>query len=156
MLLTEYGRDPYVGLRKSGSRTTGHWPRTQSEQGVLVREIVDAAFAFPAVAFTAPLIVAVGFWLLVLLGWKPEGFTNVDNTEVVGAGVVPVMAVASLTTGLVWVCSLVGSVLVRRVEVPGSLYAVLTVAVPIVSLTLGYLMAGVVLWARRPDIQPEP
>jgi hypothetical protein len=46
-------------------------------------EFVDAAVGFPTVLCTSPLLVVIGFWLLVLLGAaESDGFdTDVDTDE---------------------------------------------------------------------------
>lgn len=88
-----------------------------------MREFVEAALAFPAVIFTFPLIVVVGYWLFAAVtGLVTELFDGPDAEPgsaggltglltALGLGGVPVTVVGSVVIAVAWFVSLTGAVL---------------------------------------------
>ena len=90
-------------------------------------DFAEAALQFPAVLFTFPLIVIIGYWLFAAVtglaaevfdggaegtddgGWSDGGFTGFLSA--LGLGGVPVTVVFSLVIAVAWFVSLVGVVL---------------------------------------------
>ncbi|MBT2394828.1 YqiJ family protein [Streptomyces sp. ISL-100] len=76
---------------------------------------LHATATFPAVLFSASLLVVVGFWLLVLLGAAdPDSFDGDVDTDALSLGGVPVSVSASLLIALSWFFSVTGSLLLAR------------------------------------------
>lgn len=83
---------------------------------------LQAVSTFPAVLFTAGLVVVIGFWLLVLLGAADaDGFDADVDSDAVSLGGVPVSVSASLLIVLSWFFSVTGSVLLARTGWPSGL-----------------------------------
>ncbi|WP_328934984.1 MULTISPECIES: hypothetical protein [unclassified Streptomyces] len=115
-----------------------------------MQEFTDAMTSFPAVTFTAALVVIIGYWLLVLLGASERGSLDGEvNPDAPGPRGLPVVAAASLVITLAWILSVAGAVLLRRSEIEGLLYAVLAVAGLIVSLALAYTVIRLLMRASR-------
>ncbi|MEU0275907.1 hypothetical protein [Streptomyces sp. NPDC006307] len=78
-------------------------------------EFLHALATFPAVLFTAALVVVVGFWLLVLLGAADhDGFDADVDADALNLGGVPVSVSASLLISFAWFFTVTGSVLLAR------------------------------------------
>ncbi|MFI6106307.1 hypothetical protein [Streptomyces sp. NPDC051310] len=78
-------------------------------------EFLHAVATFPAVLFTAALVVVMGFWLLVLLGVANHDSFDADvDTNALSLGGVPVSVSASSLVILCWFFSVSGSVLLAR------------------------------------------
>ncbi|WP_093804112.1 DUF1449 family protein [Streptomyces sp. Wb2n-11] len=78
-------------------------------------EFLHATATFPAVLFSAALVVVVGFWLLVLLGAADHDSFDADvDTDALSLGGVPVSVSASLLIALSWFSSVTGSILLAR------------------------------------------
>lgn len=84
-------------------------------------EIIGAAAQFPTVIFTSALVVALGFWILVLLGRAGVRDFDADAPALArmfkGA---PVAVVVSVVTVSGWLVSLAGMVVMDRIGVTGS------------------------------------
>lgn len=103
-------------------------------------EFLDAAPGCPAVLFGAALLVAIAFWLLVLVGatehdaLHPHGVTYGGTahtgTDAAGGGAVPVTVPVSLSVLIARFISLTGSVLVSRAEPAGGARTPLDSSVP--------------------------
>ncbi|MGV9778901.1 hypothetical protein, partial [Streptosporangium sp. NPDC003464] len=97
---------------------------------------VDAALAFPTVLFTFPLVVIIGYWLLVVFGGA--GSDGDGGTESAGSGGllgglglggVPAVVTVSLLAVIGWSVSLAGGVLFSGVPaLTGVLVAALVCA----------------------------
>jgi hypothetical protein len=75
--------------------------------GLGMRTFLEAATGFPAFLFTVPLLVAVGFWLLVAVGAADSrAFDGDADLDALGLGGVPVTVAFSLWTGFAWAGSL--------------------------------------------------
>ncbi|MGA5423254.1 hypothetical protein [Streptomyces lavendulocolor] len=78
-------------------------------------EFLHAVATFPAVLFTAALVVVMGFWLLVLLGVADHDSFDADvDTDALSLGGVPVSVSASSLVVLCWFLSVSGSVVLAR------------------------------------------
>ncbi|MFI1014407.1 hypothetical protein [Streptomyces sp. NPDC020965] len=78
-------------------------------------EFLAALVRFPTVLFTAALVVAVVFWLLVLCGVAAADSFDTDlDTDALHLGGVPVAVSASLLIALAWFLGLTGSVLLTH------------------------------------------
>ncbi|MEU7281897.1 hypothetical protein AB0A69_24445 [Streptomyces sp. NPDC045431] len=98
-------------------------------------EFLRAVATFPAVLFTAALVVVVGFWLLVLLGAADhDGFDADVDTDALHLGGVPVSVAGSLLIALAWFFSVTGSVVLARTGWPGALVHLLGAVVLFASL----------------------
>ncbi|MFE9649152.1 hypothetical protein ACFYO0_34560 [Streptomyces sp. NPDC006365] len=92
-------------------------------------EIIDAAAQFPTVIFTSALVVALGFWFLVLLGRVRVRDFDADAPALAKAlGGVPVTVAAFVVTVCGWLVSLTGLVVMDRAGVTGFGAAVARVA----------------------------
>jgi hypothetical protein len=125
-------------------------PDTQDAYGGVVREITEAALRFPTATFTAALLLVVGFWALILLGFsehvRPARRPDVTPSAV---GARPVIAEASLVIALAWILSLGGSLLLRPHEAAQPLAAVLAALLLVTSLAPATLVARLVTRGRR-------
>ncbi|MGW4163440.1 hypothetical protein [Streptomyces sp. NPDC004788] len=98
-------------------------------------EFLDAAVGFPAMLFSAALVVVVGFWSLVLCGAaEHDGFDADVDADVLHLGGVPVSVAASLFVAVGWILSLSGSVFLNRADPPGLLASVLSVTLLLLAL----------------------
>ncbi|MBT2367289.1 hypothetical protein J7E88_18755 [Streptomyces sp. ISL-10] len=89
-------------------------------------EFLHAIATFPAVLFTAALVVVIGFWLLVLLGAADhDGFDADVDADALGLGGVPVSVSASLLIVLSWFFTLTGTVVLSRTGWPDALHHLL-------------------------------
>ncbi|MFG2523506.1 hypothetical protein [Streptomyces sp. NPDC048527] len=90
-------------------------------------EIISAAARFPTVIFTSALVVALGFWFLVLLS-RARDFDADAPALAKALGGIPVAVAASVVTVCGWLVSLTGLVVVDRAGVTGFGAAVARVA----------------------------
>ncbi|WP_256106606.1 hypothetical protein [Streptomyces sp. ODS05-4] len=98
-------------------------------------EFLYATGTFPAVLFTAALVVVVGFWLLVLAGAAdPEVFDADLDADALHLGGAPVAVSGSLFVALAWFLTVSGSVLATRTGWPAGTVHVLDVAVLLAAL----------------------
>ncbi|MFJ8645326.1 hypothetical protein ACIRNI_04315 [Streptomyces sp. NPDC093546] len=98
-------------------------------------EFLHALATFPAVLFTAALVVVVGFWLLVLLGAADhDGFDADVDADALNLGGVPVAVSASLLISFAWFFTVTGSVLLARTGWSDALVHLLNAALLFASL----------------------
>ncbi|MEU8521168.1 hypothetical protein [Streptomyces sp. NBC_01216] len=84
-------------------------------------EFLDVALGFPAMLFTAALIIALGFWLLVLCGAAGrDSFDSDVDAEAWHLAGVPVAVSVSVFLVTGWSLSLLGSVALDRAGLPGA------------------------------------
>ncbi|GIJ43858.1 hypothetical protein Val02_07440 [Virgisporangium aliadipatigenens] len=108
-----------------------------------MNRFAEAAFGFPTGLFTFLLLVAVGYWLFVLLGAADAEGAEGGLDEIAGAvglSGVPVAVAGTTLIALAWFVSLAGGELLGRVPVPGPVRA--TLAVLLVPAALGVAWAG--------------
>ncbi|MEU3277933.1 hypothetical protein [Streptomyces antibioticus] len=99
--------------------------------------VIDAAVRFPDVIWTSALVVALGFWLLVLLGLAGARDFDADAPGLVRSSRgVPVAVLASAVIAHAWLLGLAGSVLLDRLRLTGSAEAVARVALLALSALL--------------------
>jgi hypothetical protein len=132
---------------------------------------LDAALTFPTALFSFLLLVAIGYWVVVLLSVAdPDPFeaSDVDGGAEAGSGLVSVLTAAGLgglpatvvltaLIALAWFFSLAGSALVDGVRGPAPLRAVLWTALLPVALGGAWLgTRSLVVPLRRmlPDRPP--
>lgn len=108
-----------------------------------MNRFVEAAFGFPTGLFTFLLVVAVGYWLFVMLGAAdtdgPEGGLD-ELAAAVGLGGMPVAVAGTALIALAWFVSLAGAELIGRVPVPAVVRT--SLAVLLVPVALGTAWAG--------------
>jgi hypothetical protein len=116
-------------------------------------EFVDAALAFPTVLFTFPLLVVVGYWVIVLFGGL--GGDDDDPGAVggfmagIGLGGVPVSAVLSLLIAIAWFASLAGSTLLDRAQTPASLDTALSSAMLAAAVACAWIVTRLLVVPLR-------
>ncbi|WP_371591775.1 hypothetical protein [Streptomyces virginiae] len=104
-----------------------------------MNEFLPAALGFPAVLFTASLVVVVGFWLLVLCGLADhDDFYTTAAGGALSLSGVPVTASASLLVVLAWFTSLSGAVLLARSAWPQAMVRFLDTVRLFVSLYVSW------------------
>ncbi|MEU2298155.1 hypothetical protein [Streptomyces antibioticus] len=82
--------------------------------------VIDAAVRFPDVIWTSALVVALGFWLLVLLGLAGARDFDADAPGLARSSRgVPVAVLASAVIAHAWLLGLTGSVLLDRLRLTG-------------------------------------
>ncbi|MEU0369680.1 hypothetical protein ABZ070_05340 [Streptomyces sp. NPDC006283] len=106
-----------------------------------MRELLNAAFGFPAMLFTAAVIVVAGFWLLVLFRLAERDCFDSDvDAKALGLDGVPVSVTVTLSMVVGWLLSVGGSVLLARVGLPGVLSHLLSTALLLVAPLLSWLV----------------
>lgn len=122
-------------------------------------ELLAAALAFPAVLFTSALVVAAGYWLLVLVGVAEcDAYDGDLDTDAAGLGGVPVAVAVSLLVLFSWLVGLAGGVLMRRTGLDGLPHAVAAVGVLVLALLVAWRMARLAVRPLRRLFpgKPEP
>jgi hypothetical protein len=118
-----------------------------------MHQFLEAAFGFPAAVFSFLLIVVIGYWLVVLLGLidldTPDGDTSDAGTGFLGLGGVPVGITFSFLVTFSWLGCLVGSVLLHRESVRGTLLTGLSIALPIGALVLAWMVTKLLIRPLR-------
>ncbi|MFF6996080.1 hypothetical protein ACFY93_14210 [Streptomyces sp. NPDC008313] len=83
-------------------------------------QVVDAAVRFPTVTLTSALVVALGFWLLVLLGRADVRAFDADAPSLTRSlGGMPVAVAASAVIVSTWLVSVTGTVLMDLAHLTG-------------------------------------
>ncbi len=79
-----------------------------------------AALSLPTVIFTVPLVVVVGYWLVVLLGMVDSDTDPAGEGGLswLGLGGVPATVTLSLLVAFAWFASLAGAEVGRRLHLP--------------------------------------
>ncbi|MFD7065752.1 hypothetical protein ACFV97_00770 [Streptomyces sp. NPDC059913] len=122
-----------------------------------MREFLNAATSFPAVLFGAALAVVVFFWLLVLIGAADHHSFDGDlDTDLAGAGGVPVTVSVSVITVVGWFAALSGTVLLHRSTVSGLTRAGLAGGVLVGALLIGLIVLRVLVRLFRSRFPDEP
>ncbi|MFG2836964.1 hypothetical protein ACGFZH_20565 [Streptomyces zaomyceticus] len=104
-----------------------------------MRELLNAAFGFPTMLFTAAVIVVAGFWLLVLFGVAEcDGFDSDVDAEALRLDGVPVSVAVTLSIAVSWLLSVGGAVLLARAGLPGVLSHLLSTALLLVAPLLSW------------------
>ncbi|MFJ8948186.1 hypothetical protein ACIRG4_33945 [Streptomyces sp. NPDC102395] len=97
-------------------------------------QIVDAAVRFPTVTLTSALVVALGFWLLVLLGRADSRAFDADAPSLTRSlGGTPVAVAASVGIVSAWLVSITGTLLMDLAHLTGPGGAAARVAVLVLS-----------------------
>ncbi|MFI6861357.1 hypothetical protein ACIBKZ_15885 [Streptomyces sp. NPDC050421] len=95
-----------------------------------MQEFLTAALSFPAMLFSAALVVVIAFWLLVLAGAADHHSFDADlDTDLAGIGGVPVSISVSVMVAVGWFTALTGSVLLHRSGTAGTARAALAFGV---------------------------
>ncbi|WP_318209245.1 hypothetical protein [Streptomyces sp. SJL17-1] len=104
-------------------------------------EFLLAAFGFPTLLFSAALVVAAGFWFLVLCGAAESGGFDSDvDTQALRLGRVPVSVAATVFTAAGWLLALAGSVLLDRADLARSSSSLLSPAVLVLASVASWLL----------------
>ncbi|MFG2195109.1 hypothetical protein [Streptomyces sp. NPDC048639] len=120
-------------------------------------EILETAVGFPTVPFTSALVVVIGFWLLVLLGFADRNDFDTDlDAAALGLEGVPVSVSASLLIVLGWFLSLSGSVLLGRENPQGSVFHLLQFALLFASLFLSWCLTRALVRPLARFLPGEP
>lgn len=130
----------------------------------------DAVLSFPTALFTFLLLVAVGYWIVVLLSifeadlsdgpdadGEAAGSGLASMLSALGLGGAPATVVLTVVIGLAWFVSLAGTTFVDGVRGPGPVRVALSVAVLPVALGAAWLgTRSMVVPLRRllPDRPP--
>jgi hypothetical protein len=105
-------------------------------------QIVDAAVRFPTVTLTSALVVALGFWLLVLLGRADVRAFDADAPSVIRSlGGTPVAVAASVVIVSAWLASITGTLLMDLVRLTGPGGAAARVALLVLSVLVAWPVA---------------
>ncbi|MEV6780981.1 hypothetical protein [Streptomyces sp. NPDC051098] len=120
-------------------------------------EFLRATVTFPAVLFTAALVVVIVFWLLVLVGGaEPDSFDTDVDSGALGLGGVPVSVSASLLIALSWFFCVTGSVLLSGTDWPATLVDLLDVVVLCASLIGSWRLTRVLVRPLAKLFPDEP
>ncbi|MEW2433242.1 hypothetical protein AB0952_03480 [Streptomyces caniferus] len=119
--------------------------------------ILAAAAGFPAIVFTAALVVVVVFWLLVAVRVTDSGSFDADaDVDAWGMGGVPVTVAFSAMTVLAWIVSVTGTVLLDPVASPGMDRALIRLAVLAAALLIAWRGARVLVRPLHRLFPDEP
>lgn len=104
-----------------------------------MRQIVDAAVRFPTVTLTSALAVALGFWLLVLLGRADVRAFDADAPSLTRSlGGTPVAVAASVVIVSAWLVSITGTLLMDLARLTGPGGAAARVALLVLSALVAW------------------
>ncbi|WP_406206283.1 hypothetical protein OG331_40395 [Streptomyces sp. NBC_01017] len=104
-------------------------------------QVFDAAAEFPTIIFTSALLVALGFWLLVLLGRADVHTFDADAPTLVRTlRGTPFAVAASVVIATVWLVSLTGTLLMVRAGLTGLGGAAARVALLALSTLVAWLL----------------
>ncbi|WP_017556300.1 hypothetical protein [Nocardiopsis baichengensis] len=122
----------------------------------------NAAFAFPTVLFSIPLVVVVGYWLTALLGVLDIGLLDGDAGDgeapgglagvlaAAGLGGLPATVSLSLLIALAWFTSLVGYVVIVFLGLPAPLLIAASLLVLVIAVMVAWgLTSAVAVGVRR-------
>ncbi|WP_424211208.1 hypothetical protein ACN20G_03370 [Streptomyces sp. BI20] len=85
-----------------------------------MEEFLTAALSFPAVVLTFPLLVVIGYWLVVAVGALDHDALDSDaGSALLGTSGVPLSVSGSLFTALAWFGCLAGGIGLDRVGLGG-------------------------------------
>ncbi|QGV79793.1 hypothetical protein [Streptomyces ficellus] len=104
-------------------------------RGMTMAGFLHATVTFPAVLFTAALVVVAGFWLLVLVGGADrDSFDGDVNADALRLGGVPVSVSASLLVAVAWLLAVTGSLALSVTGWPAALCHLLDAVLLFVAL----------------------
>lgn len=122
-----------------------------------MREFLDAALSFPAMLFSAALVVVIAFWLLVLAGAADHHSFDADlDTDLAGIGGVPVTVSVSVMVAVGWFTALTGSVLLHRGDTTGTVRAALAFGVLAVALLVAWAVVRLLVRHFRRFFADQP
>lgn len=106
-----------------------------------MQKIVDAAVSFPAIPFSAALVLVAGFWVFVLckIPVRESHRQPPAGREVPDRHGLAVMRTASVVLLVSWAFSVAGSLFLHGQDLADSVRAVLAVFLLAASATLGLL-----------------
>ncbi|MEV0523974.1 hypothetical protein AB0I66_11160 [Streptomyces sp. NPDC050439] len=122
-----------------------------------MEELLGAAAGFPGVAFSAALLVVIGFWLLVLLGgFDADSFDADADMTALGLDGVPVAVPVSLMVVIGWFTSVTGSVLLGRAGLEGLAHLAADGGAFLISLLMAWLLTRCVVRPLAKLFPDEP
>ncbi|MFD8688103.1 hypothetical protein [Streptomyces sp. NPDC059651] len=122
-----------------------------------MQEFLTAALSFPAMLFSAALVVVIAFWLLVLAGAADHHSFDADlDTDLAGIGGVPVTVSVSLVVAVGWFTTLTGSVLLHRSEATGTTRAALASGILAGALLVAWAVVRLLVRHFRRFFADEP
>ncbi|MFE9854934.1 hypothetical protein [Streptomyces sp. NPDC005780] len=122
-----------------------------------MQEFLTAAQSFPAVLFSAALVVVIAFWLLVLAGAADHHSFDADlDTDLAGIGGVPVTVSVSVMVAVGWFSALTGSVLLHRGDTTGTVRAALAIGILVGALLLAWTVARLLVHHFRRIFADQP
>ncbi|MFI6608084.1 hypothetical protein [Streptomyces sp. NPDC050507] len=122
-----------------------------------MQEFLTAAQSFPAVLFSAALVVVIAFWLLVLAGAADHHSFDADlDTGLAGIGGVPVTVSVSVMVAVGWFSALTGSVLLHRGHTTGTLRAALAFGVLVGALLIAWAVVRLLVHHFRRFFADQP
>ncbi|MGW6205139.1 hypothetical protein ACWF9B_16070 [Streptomyces sp. NPDC055089] len=132
-----------------------------------MQEFLTAAQSFPAVLFSAALVVVIAFWLLVLAGAADHHSFDADlDTDLAGIGgvpvtvsvsvMVPVTVSVSVMVAVGWFSALTGSVLLHRSDTTGTVRAALAFGVLAGALLVAWAVVRLLVHHFRRFFADQP
>ncbi|WP_326737275.1 hypothetical protein [Streptomyces sp. NBC_01022] len=122
-----------------------------------MQEFLTAALSFPAMLFSAALVVVIAFWLLVLAGAADHHTFDADlDTDLAGIGGVPVTVSVSMMVAVGWFTALTGSVLLHRSDATGTVRAALAAGILAVALLAAWAVVRLLVRHFRRFFADEP
>ncbi|WP_371603403.1 hypothetical protein OG345_20955 [Streptomyces sp. NBC_01220] len=122
-----------------------------------MQEFLTAAQSFPAVLFSAALVVVIAFWLLVLAGAADHHSFDADlDTDLAGIGGVPVTVSVSLMVAVGWFSALTGSVLLHRGDTTGTVRAALAFGILVGALLVAWAVVRLLVHHFRRFFADQP
>lgn len=128
-------------------------------------DLLKASLGFPAVLFTFALGVVVLFWVVTLFGGADPDVLDTDADmdagdgggllAVFGLGHVPATIVLSLMITFAWFGSLVGTVLLDGLGVPGFVRVLLAIGVLAVAVVVAWALTRALIAPLRRVFAPE-
>ncbi|WP_206307011.1 hypothetical protein [Streptomyces sp. F001] len=109
-----------------------------------MRGFLEAATGFPALLFTAALVVVGCFWLLVAVGAaEPDSFDRDADLDAWGMGGAPVAVAFSLLTVFAWLLGLGAAILLDAFAASGVLGGLLRITAPVWALLVAWRLTCV-------------
>lgn len=122
-----------------------------------MRTFVEAATGLPGILFTAALVVAVCFWLLVAVGVVTVDSCDADaDLDAWSMGGVPVTVALSLLTVLAWLLNVAVTALLSVLAPSGTVTGVLHLLAPAGSLFVAWRLTCLFVRPLRRHFPVEP
>ncbi|WP_326660209.1 hypothetical protein [Streptomyces sp. NBC_00385] len=122
-----------------------------------MQEFLTATQSFPAVLFSAALVVVIAFWLLVLAGAADHHSFDADlDTDLAGIGGVPVTVSVSVMVAVGWFSALTGSVLLHRGDTTGTVRAALALGILVGALLVAWAVVRLLVRHFRRFFADQP